>query len=179
MSQKRPGDLGDDKVAWYCQVCGRREGPAQARLCPNCGQKMQRCSRYEWFLIDELQHLLTLKEAEFRLQPQYPVCDHRGFIWYFDIFVWVKGASRYGGYGELIEINGPNHAHQPKYRGPGGGYTRDDDKYWEAVGRQRLYRRGIEMRTLTNVECARRGDAVYYTAIAIVDELLQRADTWL
>ena len=178
MSQRQVRDLGGENVAWYCQVCGRQERPAQARIC-RCGQKMQRCSRYEWFLIDELQHLLTLKERDFRLHPQYPLPDRRGFIWYFDIFVWVNGASRFGGSAELIEINGPDHARPPRYRGPGRGYTRDDDKYWAAIGHERLYKQGIEIRTLTNAECAKRGDAVYYTAIAIVDEMLHRADTWL
>jgi hypothetical protein len=168
----------NENVAWYCQDCGRIEQPPDERYCPDCGKQLQRCSRYEWFLIDALSYLLALSGREFRLIPQYPIRDHRGFNWHFDIFVWVKGNSLYGGYGELIEVNGPNHARQKRYTGSGGGYTRDYDKEWETVSNLRMHKRGIETRTVSNEECTKKGDVVYYTAIAIVDELIQRADTW-
>lgn len=167
-----------EKVAWYCQSCGRLECPLKEKCCPKCGRKMQRCSRYEWFLFDELDRLLALKDRGYRIQAQYPVADHRGFDWYFDIYVWVKGKSIYGGYGELIEVNGPDHAKQKRYSGAGGGYTRDYDKKWEVISNRRLHRLGIETRTVLNEECAKRDNAVYHTAIQIVDELIHRADSW-
>jgi hypothetical protein len=167
-----------ENVAWYCQDCGRQEQPPDGKFCPDCGRKMQRCSRYEWFLFDELDHLLALQDREYRIQAQYPVTDHRGFNWYFDIYVWVKGKSVHGGYGELIEINGSDHARQKPYSGDGGGYTRDYDKRWEVISNLRMHRRGIETRTVSNDECTKKGDAAYHTAIAIVDELTHRADTW-
>lgn len=168
----------NNNVAWYCQECGRIEKPPEEKYCPGCGRKMQRCSRYEWFLIDELYRLLSLQGREFRIYPQYPVADHRGFTWYFDIFVWVNGRSIYGGYGELIEVNGSSHAKQKRYRGPGGGYTHDYDKRWEVISNLRFHKRGIETRVVSNEECSKKNDFVYHTAIAIVDELMHRADTW-
>lgn len=124
--------MGNATVAWHCPICGRIEAPAGQRHCPKCGQTMQRCSRYEWFLADELRAFLNHTQREYQLQEQYPIRDHRGFTWYWDIFVWIQGSSVFGGYGELIDINGPNHGAQRRYSGPGGGYTRDDDKHWEA-----------------------------------------------
>lgn len=166
------------KAAWYCKECGRQEQPPDQKECPECGMKMQRCSRYEWFLFDELRHYLELSGREFRLLQQYSIEDHRGFFWYFDIFVWVKGHSFYRGYGELIEVNGPDHATQAKYSGPGGGYTRDQDKRWEVYNNLQLHKKGIEIRTVTNDECTKKGNAVRYTAMTIVDELIERSDTW-
>ncbi|GAB4347934.1 MAG: hypothetical protein Fur0042_14580 [Cyanophyceae cyanobacterium] len=164
--------------ARYCQTCGRKELPANKKCCPDCGEKVQKCSRYEWFLADELKRRLDFRSREYCIQEQYPLHDHRGFNWYFDIYVWVQGASIYDGYGELIEVNGDDHKKQKLYRGPGGGYTRDDDKKWELINSSSLREKGIYTRTLSNEQCAKKGGNVYRTADAIIEDLIHRADTW-
>lgn len=171
----------NELVAWYCgYCCKRREQKPSDKYCPDCGDKMQRCSRYEWFLFDAISDLLDEQLGnggrEYRLEAQYPVHDHRGFDWYFDLFVWVKGKSSFGGYGELIEINGSTHDNQPKYSGRGGGYTRDYDKHWEVFSNQRLHKRGIDYRVLSNEECSMRN--VKNTANKLVAEIIKRADSW-
>ena len=120
-------------AAWWCFNCGRVEAQRDNRICPNCGEKMQRSSRYEWFLADELKNLLSLlcDDRKWSLTQQFPIEDHRGFIWYWDIAVRIEGRSIYGGYTEVIDVNGIDHTRQKKYSGPGGGYTRDQDKSGE------------------------------------------------
>jgi hypothetical protein len=158
-------------VAWYCQSCGRIEAAWNARDCPKCGARMQRCSRYEWFLCDSLQTILAFQGADFDLYQQYPVLDRRGFTWFFDIYVWVRGNSFHGGYGELIEINGQTHITQKPYARI--GYTRDFDKYAETIYFHRFQDSGIHHRTVSNEECTKK--RAFYTAVDIADELMDRA----
>jgi hypothetical protein len=136
---------------------------------------MQRCSRYEWFLSDAIRKHLQETGRNFRIKEQYKILDHRGFYWYWDLFVWIEGKSLFNGYGELIDVQGPQHSKQKKYSGPGGGYTRDYDKEWE-VRQQRLHKQGIETRYINNDECKLR--IVDHSAKEIVNELIKRADTW-
>lgn len=168
--------MNEENVAWHCMECGRVEAPADQKHCPDCGTKMQRCSRYEWFLSDELEKALNLLGAKFTIIEQYPIPDHRGFNWYFDIYVWVEGHSYFRGYGEIIEVNGASHQSQKKYSGKGGGYTRDFDKHWEAFANYRLHKRGIEYRTVDNENCKRSN--VHQTALEIADELVERSNSW-
>lgn len=162
--------------AWYCQICGRVEAPKNEAHCPDCDTKMQRCSRYEWFLIDELEILLELSDRDFNIIPQYPIKDHRGFNWYWDIYIWLAGASLYGGYSELIDINGPDHNRQKKYSGPGGGYTRDKDKHWEAFSNLKLHKQGFGVTYIQNDDCKKKN--IKLTALEIMGDLLTLADTF-
>lgn len=140
---------------------------------------MQRCSRYEWFLFDELKYLLKLSGRNFRIKQQYPIRDHRGFNWHWDIYVWLEGKSIYGGYHQLIDVNGRDHDFQKKYSGPGGGYTRDYDKHWEVFNNHGLHKRGWGVAYAKNEECARRGGRVRETALSMMGDLLTLADTFL
>ena len=130
---------------------------------------MQRCSRYEWFLSDALRTILSHLGAEFNIQEQYEVSDHRGFSWYFDLYVWVKGKSIYGGYAELIEVNGDDHR---KRKRP----MKDLDKYLETLNSLQMHKYGMSMRVVKNEQCARR--KVFETAIDIADELIERSNSW-
>lgn len=160
-------------AAWFCAMCGRMEDN-DGRKCPNCGEKRQRCSRYEWFLADALRDELTRRGRTFRITEQYEMPDHRGFSWYFDLAVRVNGSTYGGQHTELIEVNGSDHARQKTYRGPGGGYTRDDDKHWEAFSNNRLHKKGFDIRTVDNDDCRLR--VVKATAARIATEIIQRAD---
>jgi len=168
--------LNSETVAWFCQNCGRKELPKDMRICPSCGERMQRCSRYEWFLIDELNRLLRLYDRCYRIQPQFPIQDHRGFTWHWDVRVWVEGESYYKGFGLLIEVDGPRHKKQKRYKGPGGGYTRDEDKEWEAFTNYKLHKKGYDTYVVNNEDCSKKNDAVHVTALEILAELLDRAD---
>ena len=157
-------------VAWYCERCGRQELPAGDNWCPKCGDKMQRCSRYEWFLSDALEAELEKRGVEFWVEEQYPFTDHRGFLWYFDLRVWCESKTAHGSYGWLIEIDGPGHSQQKKYKGPGGGYTRDEDKVYE-YNAECPRATWCALIRVTNEDCARKGGAVYRTAERLVSEL--------
>jgi hypothetical protein len=163
-------------VAWRCPECGRREAPRDERYCRVCYSKMVRCSRFEWFLSDALRGELAKSGRDFEIIEQRAFRDHRGFDWYFDISVWVRGSSAFGGYGELIEVDGTNHANQQRYSGKGGGYTRDQDKEWELRNNLRIHRRGWEIRHVPNDDCRR--VAAGRTAALICADLIRRADTW-
>jgi hypothetical protein len=165
-----------DTAAYWCSSCWERHElpPKRTVKCPDCGDKLRRCSRYEWFLIDALEQAATATGRGFRLIPQYPIHDHRGFAWYWDVFIWINGTNDYGGAGLLIDVDGSDHARQPKYRGPGGGYTRDYDKQWE-TNKQRLYHKNIHSEKVTNDDCRMKGRAVYATAGAIVARLVKGA----
>lgn len=168
-------------VAWYCQECGRQELPPDERYCPACGEKMQRCSRYEWFLADALAAEFVKRGRTFRIDEQWWFVDHRGFRWYFDLRVWVDGpcpsdgTKPDGGAGRLVEINGPEHSRQKKYSGPGGGYTRDEDKQYEY---DKATPRGswLDAFCVSNDECARKGGVVYRTAEKLANSLCSEAD---
>lgn len=168
-------------AAWWCPRCwDRHELPGVSRTrskkaCPNCGAKMHRCSRYEWFLEDALCSAIEASDRTFRIRPQYPVYDHRGFSWFWDIGIWVDGASIHGGSGLLIDVNGPDHLLQKNYGGPGGGYTRDYDKVWE-LGQQRFHKRGWDHLIVLNEDCARRENRVFFTANDIASRLINMAD---
>ncbi len=164
-------------VAWHCPKCGRIQAPKGNNRCQRCASKMVRCSRYEWFLADKLREYLSKCGKKFIVIEQYPIDDHRGYKWRWDVFVWVEGSSWYGGYGEVIDIQGPDHKRQKKYSGPGGGYTRDYDKYWVTFELHKLHKRGIGSRYIENEDCNRKN--VDETAKRIVDELIKRSDEWL
>lgn len=133
---------------------------------------MQRCSRYEWFLHDSLKTILAFQGADFDLRQQVPVRDRRGNTCYFDLYVWVKGSSVQGGYGELIEVNGRDYRNQKRLSR--GEYPRDADDQWYVVSDLQLQHPGIQTRLVLNEECAR--NKVFYTAVDIADELMHRAD---
>lgn len=139
---------------------------------------MHRCSRFEWFLEDALYDELSATGRKFKLRPQYPVMDHRGFEWFWDLGVWVDGSSYHGGSGLLIDVNGPNHLVQKTYSGPGGGYTRDYDKVWE-LKTQRWHKHGWDHWIVQNDQCRRSGGSVYKTAAAISKHIVHMADTFL
>lgn len=174
-------EFSPNLVAWCCQNCGRYEAPSDQRSCPDCGEKMQRCSRYEWFLADALTAELLKRGRSFRLDEQWSFYDHRGFCWYFDLRVWVDGPNRgdgckpSGGAGLLIEVDGATHARQKKYKGPGGGYTRDYDKKYEY---DKTTPRGswLDQKHIPNEECARKGGAVHRTAERLADDICHEAD---
>jgi hypothetical protein len=162
---------------WHCHECGRIDAVVQDRRCPDCGEKVRACSRYEWFLADALRtQLRILGRPSFSVREQYPIKDHRGFTWYWDLFIWVDGASSCGGYGELIDVQGPQHDRQAKYSGPGGGYTRDYDKWWEAFSVLNLEEQGIWCRYVPNDKCRMTDGIVYWTANEIAREIIDRAD---
>jgi hypothetical protein len=175
--------VNDRTDAFWCPRCWERHElppPRSKRSsppCPGCATKLRRCSRFEWFLIDALGLALEATGRDFKIIPQYPVHDHRGFEWYWDLFVWVDGKSVHGGTGLLIDVNGPNHELQPRYSGAGGGYTRDYDKTWE-VGQQRFHKRGIDHMIVLNDDCRKKGDAVYATAGGIAKWLDRMADNY-
>ena len=162
----------NDLVAWYCQSCGRMEAKRDVYGCPHCGKKMQRCSRYEWFLHDSLKTILAFQGADFDLRQQVPVRDRRGNTCYFDLYVWVKGSSVHGGYGELINVNGPGCRNQERHSP--GARSRDTDSQWYVVSNLQLQHPGIQTRLVLSEECAR--NKVFYTAVDIADELMHRAD---
>ena len=168
----------NNTVAWHCSKCGRVEAGIKEKYCPNCGTKMQRCSRYEWFLSDEIRKLLKESKRKYKIIEQYPINDHRGFNFYWDLYIWVDGKSHYGGYGEVIDINGKDHDKQKNYSGPFGGYTRDDDKYWETFNNQMLHKFGIDVRYIPNEDCMRKTGTVYTTAKKVVSDLIKRSDNW-
>jgi len=165
-----------DTAAYWCSECWKRhELPPQRTVkCPDCGERLRRCSRYEWFLIDALDMALKATGRNYKIVPQYPIDDHRGFTWYWDVYVWVDGTSPYGGAGALIDVDGPDHSRQKKYTGPGGGYTRDRDKVWE-TNQLRLHRRGIHHEKVTNDDCRLKGRVVFATAGSIVKRLVASA----
>ena len=133
----------NDLVAWHCQACGRYLAPRNEKYCPDCGEKMQRCSRYEWFLCDALRTILEHTGAVFEIKEQYPLMDHRGFEWYFDLCVKILNPAPHSEFSNmLIEIDGADHDRQKRYSGPGGGYTRDKDKHWEVFSVQLLHKYG-------------------------------------
>jgi len=150
------------------------EGGPKEKSCPVCGAKRIRVSRYEWFLADALKRQLAETDRTFSVAEQWPLPDHRGFTWYFDLAVRVKGASIYGGVTELIEVQGPTHANQPNYSGAGGGYTRDYDKHWEAFSVRRLNKAGYHFSEVAAEDC--RLSVVNGTARVMVAALLSMAD---
>jgi len=168
--------------AWWCSHCwDRHELPAggdrrRRKPCPDCGEKLHRVSRYEWFLEDALNAALEAAGADHRIRPQFPVEDHRGFTWYWDLGVWVNGGSAFNGYGLLIDVNGRDHLEQRHYTGAGGGYTRDYDKVWE-LGQQQWHKRGWDHWIVPNDLCRRAGNVVHVTAQEIVTHMLGRAQT--
>jgi hypothetical protein len=165
-------------VAWSCPECGRIEAPATEKYCPTCATKMQRCSRYEWFLADEIQRQLEQSGRSFLIEEQWPFEDHRGFTWYFDLRVDMFGTKQGGcRAGYLIEVDGRDHAAQKVYGGPGGGYTKDYDKEYE-YNEKTPREQWLPLKRVANEDCARRGDAVRYTAAIIVDELCRLADRY-
>lgn len=166
---------GSNTIAWHCPDCGRMEDTA-TRKCPTCGEKRQRVSRFEWFLADALTHELTRRDRTFDVFEQWPLEDHRGFTWYFDLAVWVKGNSMYGGVTVLIEVDGSSHDNQKKYTGQGGGYTRDSDKHWEAFSNQRLHKQGYDFMSVPNEECRMR--VVGETAVRLATQIERLADTY-
>lgn len=159
--------------ASICKKCGRLETPEKIDYCPECGEKAYQCSRYEWFLQDSLSSALRASRRVFRIEPQYIIRDHRGFEWIWDLYVYVKGSSSFGGINMVIDIQGPNHKKQKIYSGPGGGYTRDDDKEWEI----RKKAGNWEWRYFENDECQKR--IVTITAGELADELCDLADTYI
>jgi hypothetical protein len=167
--------MTDFNVAWSCPYCGRIEAPAAQRSCPECGEKMQRCSRYEWFLADELERQLHSAGLGFVLEEQWPFEDHRGFTWYFDLRVDIYGARSAMPIGYLIEVDGSGHAGQKKYSGPGGGYTRDYDKEYE-YNEKTPRDRWLPLMRLSNEQCARRGGAVRLTVAEIVEDLRRKVE---
>lgn len=164
-----------DTKAWYCQRCGRLTDNGD-NSCPRCGNKRQRVSRYEWFLSDALQEFLIKAGRSFRIIEQWPLRDHRGHVWYFDILVNVQDKNGKGGISQLIEVNGPDHLQQKAYKGPGGGYTRDYDKRWELFDVQKYHKSGYFLTSVTNDDC--RKIVVRETAERLGNEILQKADSW-
>jgi hypothetical protein len=81
------------------------------------------------------------------LYEQYPVRDHRGFVWFWDLA--VEREYDWGVRRLFIDINGPSHDTQKKYEG--GGYTRDYDKAWET----RHTAKNSDIIILTNDECTK------------------------
>lgn len=152
------------------------EGDALEKHCPQCDGKRIRVSRYEWYLADALQAELEKSGRRFTVTEQWELPDHRGFSWYFDLAVSVEGASYFGGITELIEIQGPTHAHQAVYSGPGGGYTRDHDKHWEVFNVHRLHKSGYDFRAIPATECRR--SVIRITAETIAAQLVNKADTF-
>jgi hypothetical protein len=157
-------------VAWYCDMCGRMEGAAEERECPDCGSRRHRVSRYEWFLADALERELATTGRDFVIIEQWELPDHRGFSWFFDLAVLVGGIT------DLIEIQGPLHARQKTYSGKGGGYTRDEDKRWEVFSVRELHKQGFDLREINSDDC--RLVVVAATAKQLTKEILHRADHW-
>ena len=164
--------MSDVNVAWYCQECGRVEAPAAEKWCPDCGDRMQRCSRYEWFLADALEHHLWARGCPFKIKQQYRLYDHRDFFWYFDIMVEAKGpAGKVWAF--FIEVNGSQHGEQKVFSGQGGcGMTRDDHKRWEF--NEQMAHQPCDLIYVSNEDCAKRGGAVEGTAEDIVERLCRR-----
>lgn len=173
MPRKGELDPNEPTKAWNCEWCGRMEDAGTQR-CPECETKgrktkRQRCSRYEWFLADALEEVLSAQDRDYSILEQWEMPDHRGFTWYFDLCVWVRGKSSYGGHSLLIEVNGASHDVAD------GHYDRDMDKDWEFHSRG-LHRKGYSIQFVTNDECRQR--VVKDTARRLATEIIQRADTW-
>lgn len=154
--------------AWYCQNDGRMEDD-EGKDCSQCGEKRQRVSRFEWFLADALHEYLHSQGADFKITEQWPLGDHRGFNWYFDLCV------RVGSFHQLIEVDGADHQQQASYKGPGGGYTRDYDKEWELFSVQKYHKFGYGLMRLKNEEC--RLKVAGQTARRVADQIIARAKT--
>lgn len=129
------------------------------KYCPNCDTKIQRCSRYEWFLINELINALKDSEVNFLLEEQSPLNSGLGFSWHFDFFVWVWGKNSRGCYGEYIEINGPNH----------------DKRHKKAYDLRGLEGSSIGYREVSNEECTK--ENAPKTATRILKKLIKKANS--
>jgi hypothetical protein len=164
-----------NKKAWYCQQCGRMED-TEDNWCPECDNKRQRVSRFEWFLSDALREFFTKSGRSFRIIEQWSISDHRGFDWYFDLLVNVQDKDGKGGISQIIEVNGPDHQRQKRYKGPGGGYTRDYDKKWELFSNLQYHKCGYFLTSVDNEECRMR--VVRETAERLGTEILKKADSW-
>ncbi len=151
--------------AWNCEWCGRMEDAAKQK-CPKCGTKRQRCSRYEWFLADALEKVLEQSGRDYTIQEQWEMPDHRGFVWYYDLAVWVRGKGFHQGYTFLIEVNGADHDAER-------GSARDADKEWE-FGARGLHKKGYVVEVVRNEDC--RMKVVQQTAERIAAEIMQWAD---
>lgn len=161
-----PTDYSVKTNAWHCLNCGRMEDN-EGRDCTRCYGKRIRVSRYEWFLADAIRKALWDEGiGDYEIIEQWPIDDHRGFTWHFDLMVFVPGSNFFGGHHELIEINGSTHE-------TAGGEYRDMDKRWEVFSNARLHHQGYDFRTVPNDECQIR--VVDETAKKIVAEILKRA----
>lgn len=161
--------------AWHCQRCGRMED-TKDNVCPECGGKRQRVSRYEWFLADALRDFFAKSGRSFKITEQWQLRDHRGYIWYFDLLVSVRGESS-SGISQIIEVDGADHKRQKRYSGPGGVYTRDYDKEWELFSVQKYHKSGYFLTRVTNEDC--RMKVVRATAERLGNEIIKKADTWI
>lgn len=141
-------------LPWYCHGCGRMEDSC-GQTCPDCRSRRQHVSRYEWALADAIEDRLALIGLPFTLDAQWPIRDPRGFTWYFDLRVAVRGCA------EVIEVNGNGHL-DPKSH---------DDAKWRAfvAGTDP----GTTFRIVANDEC--RKGRVAETAAITVASLLRRA----
>ena len=155
--------------AWYCSECGRMEDNSEYK-CPECSTKRQRVSRYEWFFSDALGDYLFEADRNYIITEQWPILDHRGFYWYFDILVTV-----YGEYGIncVIEIDGVDHQKQKKQTVC--KMTRDEDKQYEFYN-QNYHKNRYYILRVNNDDC--RLKIVKNTAKKIGDRLILGADNY-